>query len=89
MTSNKETWFSTQLIFAGETESVSMNSVPPRLVIYPKDVMNITGCSNRTARRKLEKIRRHYNKSKDAYVSIEEFCAFVGLKEERVKQFLI
>jgi hypothetical protein len=65
-----------------------MNALPHRIVIYAKDIMNITGCSSRTARRKLAEIRKKFNKPKQAYISIEEFCAFTGLREERVAAFL-
>jgi hypothetical protein len=61
---------------------------PPRLVIYAKDVMNITGQSDRSARRVLERIRRHYGKEKTALVTVEEFCRYTGLEEAFVRPFL-
>lgn len=66
-----------------------MNSIPNRIVIYTKDVMNITGRSERTARRLMASIRKACNKDKEAFISIEEFCAFTGLKEEKVQPFLL
>jgi hypothetical protein len=65
-----------------------MNTIPPRLVIYAKDVMNITGRQERTARKLLAKIRRQQNKPPGAFVSIDEFCQHTGLKEEKVIHFL-
>jgi hypothetical protein len=62
--------------------------VPNRIVIYAKDVMNITGLRERAARALLARIRMKYRKKKGEFVSIEEFCQFTGLKEERVRPFL-
>jgi hypothetical protein len=63
-------------------------NLPNRIVIYAKDVMNITGCSSRTARRKLQQIRKQFNKQKGTYISVEEFCSFTGLREEKITPFL-
>jgi hypothetical protein len=65
-----------------------MNVIPNRIVIYPKDVMNITGRGERTARKLLSRIRKNYNKEKGAFITIEEFCSFTGLKPEQVTHFL-
>jgi hypothetical protein len=65
------------------------NKIPSRIVIYPRDVQNITGCRERTARHILQQIRIANNKSPDHFVTIAEFCAFRGLKEEDVRQFLV
>lgn len=67
---------------------MSMSAVPYRIVIYAKDIMNMTGCSSRTARRKLAEIRKKFHKKPGTYVSIEEFCSFTGLPEARVAPFL-
>jgi len=65
-----------------------MNPIPNRIVIYPKDVMNITGRRERTARKLMARIRQHYKKQKGAFISLEEFCTFTGLKPEHVTPFL-
>lgn len=65
-----------------------MNTIPNRMVVYPKDVMNITGRSERTARKLLFRIRKKYNKEKNAFISLEEFCEFTGLKPNDVSKFL-
>jgi transcriptional antiterminator len=62
--------------------------IPLRIVLYPKDVEHITGRSDRTARNILQKIRKALGKSKDQFVTVREFCAFYGLEEEYVKEFL-
>ena len=56
-----------------------------RLVIYAKDVMIITGKSERTARHLLQRIRERNGKKQGNYVSLVEFCEFTGLKEEMVR----
>jgi hypothetical protein len=65
-----------------------MKTIPNRITIYTKDVMNITGRRERTARKLLAKIRRHFSIPRNGFVSIEEFCNYTGLKEERVSSFL-
>ena len=64
------------------------NRIPPRVVLYPKDVENITGRRGRTARKLLQKIREALGKSKDEFITIKEFCLFTGIEEELVKDFL-
>ena len=65
-----------------------MNPIPNRIVIYARDIMNITGRHERTAHKMLSAIRKKYNKPKGAFVTIDEFCQFTGLKEEKVQPFL-
>lgn len=62
---------------------------PNRICIYPKDIVRITGMSERYGRKLLEKIRRRLSKTEDQFISIEEFCQYTGLKSEEVKPLLI
>ena len=62
--------------------------VPIRIVIYAKDVMNITGLKERAARSLLARIRKKYRKKKGEFVSILEFCQFTSLAVELVRPFL-
>ena len=62
--------------------------IPKRIVIYAKDVSNITGRRPRTARKLLAQIREKYKKKEGEFITIFEFCEFTGLKEENVKSFL-
>ncbi len=55
-----------------------------RAVVYAKDVENITGKKKRAAYRLLKKIRRKYNLDNDSFITIDIFCRFTGIKEERV-----
>ena len=63
--------------------------VPNRLCIYTKDIQNITGKKERTARKLLSDLRQKLGKQKNELVSIEDFCSYTGLKEEHVTKFLI
>ena len=62
--------------------------IPGRIVIYAKDVINITGRKERAAWKLLAQIRKKYNKEKGQFVTIDEFCEFTGIKEERVQPFM-
>ena len=62
--------------------------LPLRVVLYPKDIENITGRSARTARKLLQKIRLALEKTPDEFVTVKEFCTFYGIKEEQVNEFL-
>lgn len=63
--------------------------MPGRIVIYARDVENITGRKSRTARKLLQTIREKNGKGKDAFVTIQEFCAFTGISEEEIRKFLL
>ena len=60
-----------------------------RICIYPKDIVRITGKSERYARKLLERIKKEYSKKEYQFISVEEFCQFTGLKVEQVQPLLI
>jgi hypothetical protein len=60
-----------------------------RICIYPKDIVRITGKSERYGRKLLEKIKKEYSKKEHQFISIEEFCQFTGLKVEQVQPLII
>jgi len=64
-------------------------TIPKRIVIYAKDIMNITGRRERAARKLLAKIRKKYKKRRGDFLTMKEFCSFTGLEETEVKEFLI
>jgi predicted RNA-binding protein YlqC (UPF0109 family) len=64
------------------------NRIPPRVVLYPRDVENITGRRGRTARTLLQKIRKALGKSKDEFITIKEFSLFTGIEEDLIRDFL-
>jgi hypothetical protein len=59
-----------------------------RVVIYPKDIMQITGKSERYSREILRKIKTLHNKQKHQLVSLQEFCDFIGLNTSEVEHKL-
>ena len=63
--------------------------VPRRIVVYAKDVMNMTGRKERAAQLLLQRIRERFKKSKDAYVSVREFSLYTGLDEDLVWDSLL
>ena len=64
-------------------------TIPNRIVIYAKDIMNITGRKERAARKLLAQIRKKYKKKKGEFISIKEFSEFTGLDIDMVQVFLI
>jgi len=64
-------------------------TIPNRIVIYAKDIMNITGRKERAARKLIAKIRKEYNKPNGTFITVKEFCAYTKIDEDLVKSFLI
>lgn len=60
-----------------------------RMVIYPKDVAKITGKSERYSRKLIQQIKINLNRSKNQFITIEEFCHFTGFNIELVKDSII
>jgi predicted transcriptional regulator of viral defense system len=60
-----------------------------RIIIYPKDVQNITGRSERYSRMLIRQIKDKLNKEEHQLVTIDEFCQFIGIKPEQVRPFLV
>ena len=63
--------------------------IPNRIVIYAKDIMNITGLKERAARTLLARIKAHCKKRNGELVTIDEFCEFTGVKKATVHDFLL
>lgn len=66
-----------------------MSTIPNRIVVYAKDVMNITGRRERAARKLLAAVRKKSEKGRGSFVSVEEFCTYTGLRPEHVTPFLV
>lgn len=62
---------------------------PKRICIYPKDIMRITGKTERYGRKLLDRIRTKNLKTEDQFITIEEFCDYSGLKIEQVLPLII
>jgi predicted DNA-binding transcriptional regulator AlpA len=65
-----------------------MRTVPNRIVLNTKDIMLITGKSERTSRRLLKEIRRSARNTRVSFVSLEQFCSFTGMTREEVIPYL-
>jgi hypothetical protein len=59
-----------------------------RTVIYPKDIQRITGKSERTGRRILERIREQKGKEKHQLITVSEFSVYTGIDAETVQEYL-
>jgi hypothetical protein len=57
-----------------------------RIIIYPKDIMVITGRSERYSREVIKRIREHLGKEKHQLISVEEFGSYMGLKTEELNK---
>ncbi len=60
-----------------------------RICIYPQDVQLITGKSERYGRRIIKNIKDDLNKKKHQLVTIDEFCKYMGINEEKVNSLII
>jgi GTP-sensing pleiotropic transcriptional regulator CodY len=59
-----------------------------RIIIYPKDIQRITGKSERYGRLLLKRIKDHFKKEDHQLVTVDEFCAYTGIKIELVTEYL-
>jgi glucose-6-phosphate-specific signal transduction histidine kinase len=60
----------------------------PQVVIYPKEVQQLTGNGYEASKRLLQRIRARFGKDARAYVSVREFCQYTGLAEQEVSAAL-
>ena len=63
--------------------------LPKRICIYTKDIQNVTGRKEKTARRLLSKIKKELGKPEEGFVTVQEFCKFTGISEEEVNRFMV
>jgi hypothetical protein len=56
--------------------------------MYPKDVMRITGKSERYGRNLLNKIKESKSKARRHFVSVNEFAEYTGLSVEEIQTYL-
>jgi hypothetical protein len=59
-----------------------------RMIIYTKDVMRLTGKSERAAQVLMSRIRKKYDRKPYQAVTVAEFCAFMNLDQQEVLQHL-
>jgi hypothetical protein len=62
--------------------------IPKRVVVYPKDIENITGRKERAARKLLQNIKTAFKKRRDQFVTAYEFSLYTGIDEEVVREYL-
>ena len=55
-----------------------------RMVVYTKDIEQLTGRTDRYCRKIMQKMRRHYGKAKDQLISVGELAAYLGLPLQEV-----
>lgn len=59
-----------------------------RIVIHPKDIMIITGKSERYARYLIKQIKEELNKKSHQYVTIKECANYLGLDPEELAELI-
>jgi hypothetical protein len=62
--------------------------VSQRMVIFTKDIQNICGKSERSARELMQKLKLIFEKEPWQYITVTEFCTYLGLDEEEVRGML-
>lgn len=67
---------------------VHKKNILRRVVVFPRDVENITGKKGRTARRYIEKMRKAYGKKKHQFITVKEFSSFTGIEEDVIHRFI-
>jgi hypothetical protein len=65
-----------------------MKRMPCRVVVYPRDIENITGRRPRTAARILQQIRNLNKKEKRQLITVKELCDYLKVPEEVIRPFL-
>lgn len=50
-----------------------------RVCIYPKDLCGPLGIGERQAQRKIREVRKALDKKKHQYLTINEFCEYMGI----------
>lgn len=63
-------------------------SIPNRICVYPKDIMLLTGKSERYSRNLLRKIKIKLNKESHQLLTINELSTYFGISVEDVKSIL-
>lgn len=70
-------------------KTLPMKKILPRVVVYPKDVSNITGLRRRAAGKLLATVRSKLGKDPSAFVTVSDFAAVTGIAEEVIQPFLV
>lgn len=57
------------------------------MIVFNRDIRNITGFSRSQAHRIMQRIRIIHNKRPGDFITILEFCAAYGLDVKEVKEY--
>ncbi len=55
-----------------------------KICIFPKDAAQLIGISEREAQRLFQNIKLAYNKKKNQYITVKEFCKYTGISEDLI-----
>lgn len=64
-------------------------NVSQRVCVYPKDVMRVTGKSERYARKLLNRIKKHLSKPSHQFVTVSEFSDYTGIDKPTIVENLV
>jgi hypothetical protein len=65
-----------------------MNIKLKRICIYPKDIQRITGKSQKSGQRLLNKIKKELGKEKHQFITSEEFAKYSGISIKMIQEYL-
>jgi hypothetical protein len=63
-------------------------NMPPRMILWPADVVRLTGKHHNTALRMLHLVRQALGKRPTSLVTVTEFSAVFEIDEEVIIQFM-
>ncbi len=61
-----------------------MKGFAPGQIIYPKDIMRLTGKGERYARSTYKKIKDYYKKESHQLLTLSEFCLYFGISRQDI-----
>jgi len=59
-----------------------------RIIIYPKDVEQLTGRSARTSRQIIYNLKKKLGKSKNSFITIDEFANHFGIDPKTIRELI-
>ncbi len=60
-----------------------------RVCIYPKDIQRITGKSEKSGQRLLQRIRKQLGKQEHQFITSEEFANYSGISLDVIQEYLV
>ena len=68
--------------------AMSVFVMEKRIMIYPKDVVKITGRSNTWSCQKIRQAKEFFNLTTDDLLTVKQFCQFMKWNEEDITKFI-